>query len=145
MASARKSKCLVLLVEDSDDDAILVEMAFEKLEWFSLVARVASGQDAIAYLKGERGYSDRHRYPFPDLILLDLRMPCVDGFTVLRWLQAQRFERLHTVVLSGSEYPLDMREALRLGALSYRTKPLRLAGQISMLRALEKRVLRHCA
>jgi two-component system response regulator len=143
MASARKSKCLVLLVEDSDDDALLVEMAFEHLEWFSLVARVPDGHHAIAYLKGEGIYSDRRRNPFPDLILLDLRMPRVDGFAVLQWLQSRQFDQLQTIVLSGSEYPLDMREALRLGADFYRTKPLRLSRQVSMLKALEKRVLQY--
>jgi Response regulator containing a CheY-like receiver domain and an HTH DNA-binding domain len=137
MPGADKSKSLVLMVDDSDDDGTLLELAFQKLERFRLVGRVSDGRQAIAYLKGEGNFSNRQKHPLPNVVLLDLRMPRVDGFDVLEWLRTQSFPHLRVVVFSGSDCLADVEKALGMGAHFFRTKPLRFHEQVSMLKALE--------
>src|SRR5882762_7638608 len=105
MARAHKSIYLVLLAEDSEDDGLLLEMAFGQLDRLRLLPRMADGAQTISYLQGEGKYSDRRHYPLPDLLLLDLKMPGVDGFQVLEWLQANPIPNLAVAVLSGSGRP----------------------------------------
>jgi len=112
------------------------------MERIRLVGRVADGSEAIAYLKGDGAFADRLKFPFPDLLLLDLKMPGVDGFEVLRWLQTQSFPKLVVIVLSGSERREDMTQALQLGADFYQTKQIDLAQQIRMLKVVEQYMAR---
>jgi CheY-like chemotaxis protein len=85
---------------------------------------VADGQEAIDYLRGDADYADRARYPFPGLLLLDLKMPKVDGFDVLSWLKTRPdLETLAVVVLSSSSREDDIERARELGADDYRVKP----------------------
>jgi len=141
MATALKARYLAVLADDSEDDGLLLELAFQKLQHFRLVRRAMDGRQTIAYLRGEGEFSDRDKHPFPHLLLLDLRMPRADGFDVLRWLRAQSFSQLQVVVLSGSAYDVDRRRALRMGADFYLVKPLRFEEQIEMLKQLEATIL----
>jgi two-component system response regulator len=142
MATALQARYLAVLADDSEDDALLLELAFQRLEHFRLVRGAMDGRQAIAYLRGEGEFSDRSKHPFPHLLLLDLRMPRGDGFDVLRWLRAQSFSQLLVVVLSGSAYEADRRKALRMGAHYFLTKPLRFNQQVEMLKELEATVLK---
>src|SRR6267378_8577393 len=142
MATALQARHLALLADDSEDDALLLELAFQRLEHFRLVRGAMDGRQAIAYLRGEGEFSDRSKHPFPQLLLLDLRMPRGDGFDVLKWLRGQTFSQLLVVVLSGSAYEGDRRKALRMGAHYYLTKPLRFDDQVEMLKQLESAILR---
>jgi len=137
MPKTEKLKSFVLMVDDSEDDSTLLELAFQKLEQFRLVGRVSDGRQAIAYLKGEGDFANRRKHPLPNVLLLDLRMPRVDGFDVLEWLRTQSFADLRVVVFSGSDCRQDVERALGMGAHLYRTKPLRFDEQVSMLKALE--------
>ena len=140
MITEDNPKALVLMVDDSDDDGTLLELAFQKLERFQLAGRVSDGHQAIAWLKGEGTYANRDQYPIPNVILLDLRMPNIDGFDVLKWIRSQSFPDLQIVVFSGSESGDDAEKALQMGAHFYRRKPLRFKEQISMLKSLELHV-----
>lgn len=121
---------VVLLAEDSEDDRFLIRRAFRKAGVNNRVIEATDGQDAIAYLEGEGKYANRTEYPLPCVIITDLKMPRVDGFGLLRWLQAHPdFERVPKLVLSSSDEPRDREQASRLGACGYFVK----AGSVSDL------------
>jgi CheY-like chemotaxis protein len=141
MAAVLKARYPAILADDSEDDGLLLELAFQKLEHFRLVRHAMDGHQTIAYLRGEGEFGDRGKHPFPHLLLLDLRMPRGDGFDVLRWLRGQSFPDLQVAVFSGSAYEADKRKALRMGAHYYLTKPLRFEEQIEMLKQLEATVV----
>ncbi len=86
---------------------------------------VRDGAEAVAYLKGEGKFSNRSEYPLPELMLLDLKMPRMDGFAVLRWMRAQRgLSSIRVIVLTSCENIRDVNLAYKLGANSFLVKPL---------------------
>ena len=114
----------VLYVEDSTEDFVLFQRASRKCGTPFFLQRAVDGEQAIAYLSGADAYANREEFPFPDLVLLDLRMPRLDGFEVLRWIRNNPGTRtLPVVVLAGSSFRADIRRALELGANSYAAKP----------------------
>jgi CheY-like chemotaxis protein len=115
---------LILLVEDRGDDILLVQRAFQRAQIDVAIQVTRDGEEAIAYLSGEGKFSNRAEYPLPWLVLLDLKMPGVDGFGVLRWVRRQpRLKSLVIVVLTSSEQLKDVNEAYALGANSFMVKP----------------------
>ena len=95
---------LILLVEDREDDILVLRKAFERAEAPTALQVARDGEEAIGYLSGTGKYSNRAEYPLPSLVLLDLRMPRVDGFEVLRWIRNQSgLDALIVIVLSSSE------------------------------------------
>jgi CheY-like chemotaxis protein len=116
---------VILLVEDREDDILLVKKAFEKGWINNPLQIVRDGEEAIHYLAGEGRYSNRDEYPLPDLILLDLKMPKVDGFEVVKWIRKQPgFGSIPVVVLTSSDAIRDVNRAYALGANSFLVKPL---------------------
>ncbi len=111
-------------MEDDPNDVLLIERAFRKAGLPRPVS-VRDGEQAVAYLSGEGEYADRERHPLPSLLLLDLKMPRMDGFEVLRWLRSHPggLRRLPAVVLTGSGEAADIDRAYELGANSYLVKP----------------------
>src|ERR1043166_6480723 len=92
----------ILLAEDDDNDAFGMELAFHKAGLGERVRRVCDGDDAIDYLSGKSKYSDRHEFPFPSLLLLDLKMTHKDGFAVLDWARSHpRWRNIVIVVLTN--------------------------------------------
>lgn len=125
LAMMRNDGCHVLLVEDDENDAFLLLRAFRKSGLGHSVFRVADGTDAVDYLDGTDPYSDRARYPFPHLLLMDLKMQKMGGFDVLEWLRRRPdLKRVHVVVLSSSSIAADITKARELGAQDYRIKPV---------------------
>ena len=89
------------------------------------------------YLAGEGQYSNRAEYPLPDLILLDLKMPKVDGFDVLLWIRRQPgFGSIPVVVLTSSDAIRDVNRAYALGANSFMVKPLDFENLMELTRFL---------
>ena len=114
----------ILLVEDDPNDALLVAKAFQKTLGGIPLQVVPNGQEAVNYLKGEGRYANRAEHPFPDIVLLDLKMPLMNGFDVLRWIRQQpKLRRLPVIVLTGSVHDSDARLAYEIGANSYVIKP----------------------
>ncbi len=88
---------------------------------------VHDGDEVIAYLRGEHRFADRERYPIPEILMLDLKMPKVDGFQVLEWLRRQKhLSNILVIVLSQFNQIGEVSRAYALGAHSFLTKPFRL-------------------
>jgi len=132
----------VLLADDDSNDIFFLRRAFEKAGVSSAIMDVPDGEKAIEYLGGANCYSDRTRYPLPSLLLLDLKMPKVNGFEVLEWIRTQReLHDLKVVVLSSSGLPADMQKARALGAHDYRVKPSDLDDMVNMIKEVAGRWL----
>jgi CheY-like chemotaxis protein len=127
----------VLLADDSEDDRLFIRRAFRKNAGFAFVGEAHDGELAIAWLAGEGEYGDRDKFPFPDVLLLDLKMPRKTGHEVLEWLQSQPFEGLRVVVLSGSFLPTDIERSRQLGAHAYFKKDVLHGGQQAMITDIE--------
>ena len=116
---------VILLVDDNEDDLKLIRRAFERAGVRYRIQSVSSGIEAVAYLSGDAPFGDRFKYPLPVLVLLDIKMPAMDGFDVLQWIRQQdEFERLCVVMLTSSDEIKDVNQAYRLGASSFLVKPL---------------------
>ncbi|HKQ36936.1 MAG TPA: response regulator [Verrucomicrobiae bacterium] len=116
---------LILIADDNDDHVLLLRRALKRGALLNPTFVVHDGEEAVAYLKGEGKFADRYEYPLPSLLLLDLRMPKMDGFEVLEWIRQQPcLRRLRVVVLTTSDQPRDIDRAYELGANSFIIKPL---------------------
>jgi CheY-like chemotaxis protein len=128
---------IVLLVDDSDVDALLMKTVFGRSGFVQPLRFARNGEEAIAYLGGEGLYRDRTLFPFPTVVLLDLNMPRKNGFEVLDWVRHQpALKRLRIYVLSASSRTEDIQRAYDLGANSYLVKPSNLDGLMTMAKAL---------
>jgi CheY-like chemotaxis protein len=118
----------VLIVEDYDDDARTLEVVFGQAGVINPLKIVHSAGEAIAYLDGGFPYSDRNQFPLPGVILLDLKLPGMDGFEFLVWLKARpEFNEVLVIAISGLGALPSIRRAYALGADSFLTKPCRQA------------------
>lgn len=138
VAQGNPSERLILLVEDNPDDVLLVCRAFQRAGVKHPLHSVPSGQEAIAYFKGDTPYGDRVTYPLPAMVLLDINMPGTDGFEVLRWLRRQpEFAQLCIVMLTTSDQIRDVNYAYSAGANSFLVKPLDFWNAAELSRSLE--------
>lgn len=134
----RKSRLLPLLVGDDPEHAFLMVRAFEKAEIFAPLPILRSGEEVASYLNGAGAYSDRNRYPLPNIILLDLRLPAMSGLEVLSWIRDQpRFSRIPVIVMSDGVDPDTLRRAYGLQANSYLLKPGSFDDLVEMVRAID--------
>lgn len=114
----------ILIVDDDLDARDLLLLALERIGISSRVSCVKGGNEAVAYLRGEGVFADRERFPYPSLLITDLKMPDGDGFTLLEQLRSMpRYRVVPTIVMSASSDPDDIRKAYMLGATSYFVKP----------------------
>jgi CheY-like chemotaxis protein len=114
----------ILLAEDDENDVFLMGRAFDRAGIPNPLFVVRNGQETIDYLAGTGVYAQRQQYPMPGLLLLDLKMPWMDGFDVLQWLRAHpEFDTLPVVVLTSSKLQADVDRSRQLGVYDYRVKP----------------------
>ena len=133
----RRDRLNILLIEDDDHDIFFVQKAMERAGAGDTVQAVHDGEEAILYLRGEGQYADRTRFPLPNVILTDLKMPRMDGFTFLRWLRTHpECSVIPTIVYSSSGQEQDVKEAYLLGANSYLVKPTDLNEMVETLRLM---------
>ena len=110
---------LVLLAEDDPNDVFFLRRAFKQAGSRCQIIDVCNGEEAISYLS-----ADPREHAVPSLLLLDLKMPLVNGFDVLLWLQTKpELHEMPTIILSSSCLELDVKKARELGARDYRVKP----------------------
>ena len=127
----------MLLVEDSEDDAFFFRRMFQKCGENCDLTHLTDGQAAIDFL--DKAVQGRFGAPLPQLVFLDLKMPILNGFDVLTWLQKQTLPQpLRVVVLSGSDDERDRKRAQQLGASDYVVKPIALDDLRRRISELEK-------
>lgn len=132
----------VLYVEDEETDALLMQMAFERSAPGSALHVVSDGKAAMDYLSGKGAYGDRNTYPLPALVLLDLNLPVLSGFDVLRWMRGPgNFAALPIVIFSSSARERDRETARDLGATDYVEKPTSIGRFSELVRSLRDRWL----
>lgn len=114
----------ILVVDDSGDDRLLLSFALKRAGMDIQLFEVDDGGEAIDYVRRQGAYGDAEQFPQPDLVLLDLKMPGVDGFEVLRVIREHWGKPpFKVVVLSGSDLETDRHRAHELGATAYVVKP----------------------
>lgn len=132
----------VLHAEDDPNDVFFMQQAFREAGLLHPLVHVSSGLGVIDYLEGNAPYGDRARFPFPGLVLLDLKMPGMNGFQLLEWRQQRPgLAGLPVVVLSASDDAGDRLRARELGASEYRLKPLAFGNLVGLVRELRVRWL----
>jgi CheY-like chemotaxis protein len=138
---------LLLLVEDDDADALLIERAIRKAQISVRLQRVKDGDEAVDYLDGRTVYADRVRYPRPSVVLLDIKLPRRDGFEVITWLRGQPtpLSRTAVVMFTSSGRSADVNRAYELGANSYLRKPEQHSDLVDAIAAFHDFWLSRCA
>lgn len=129
---------VVLNVEDSLDDVVLLRHACRKAEISFDLRVVEDGEIATDYFLGRGEYSDRSKHPLPNLVLLDLNMPRKGGFEVLTMLkQSTQLQNIPVAIFTSSTNEDDIRRAITGGADCYLVKPLSHKGLISLMQHLD--------
>ena len=115
----------ILLVEDNPDHAELVMRNMADFQVANTITHVEDGEAALDYLYGRGSYADRKKFPMPHLMLLDLRLPKVDGLEVLKEIKSnENLRPLSVVILTTSDAERDLAMAYEYHANSYVTKPV---------------------
>jgi len=128
----------ILLVDDNANDVELTIDAFKEEQLSNHLEVVRSGQGALDRLFGRTRRPDGGRFPLPDLILLDLKMPVIDGFEVLRQVKsAPVLRRIPVVILTSSREEGDRAMTYDTGANSYLVKPISLDGMLEIVRKIK--------
>lgn len=129
----------ILLAEDHENDVTLLRQAFVRAAVKCTMRSVPDGAEALAYLGGSGSYSDRTTFPFPQLLLLDVNLPRLDGFEVLQRLRSdESLKPLIVHLFTSSSRSSDIERAYRLGANSYVVKPGSMDGLVAFARALQE-------
>lgn len=109
----------ILHVEDDPNDVLLLRRAITRAHLPICYFAVEDAFEAVYYLSGRPPYDDRIRFPIPALLVVDIKMPGLDGFHVLEWAQAHpETSDIPVFVLSSSNHPKDVRRAHELGAMA---------------------------
>jgi len=116
---------IILLVEDNPNDVVLTMRAFEKCNISNEIVVVSDGQEALDYLFSTGRHAGRDPKVMPEVVLLDMKLPKIDGLGVLRRLRAdERTRRLPVVILTSSKEAKDITSSYDLGANSFIRKPV---------------------
>jgi CheY-like chemotaxis protein len=137
----------ILAVEDDADDVLLLELAFKRIGLGGVVHFVSDGKEAMNYLLGTAPFDNRRKHPFPNLLLVDLMMPGVDGFELLDWLRAHPFpdSKLKVAVLTGSCRQQDLERGHTLGADICLNKLTDLQGLVAAIKNMVEETHLQCS
>ncbi len=128
----------ILVMEDDENDVILYRRAFSKLNFKYPWTRVHDGEEGLAYLRGEGAFANRDEFPFPAVILMDLKMPRHDGIDVLEWFRANPECRVvPIIVFSSSDHEDEVRKAYDLGASGFFRKPADFSELLDLLTLIQ--------
>src|SRR5436305_1172097 len=135
----------ILQVEDDLNDAFFLHRAMKKAGMPNPIQVARDGQEAIDYLQGAGKFADRAAFPFPCLVLLDLKLPRVMGLDVLRWIRNQPGMLVPVVLMSASSEDSGMMAAYLLGCNGFLVKPSESTKPDRMARAISHFWLAHNA
>ena len=132
-----KSPVNVLLVDDDDNHLVLFGLAVGECKCDVRLSTATGGEQAIDYLEGKGIYADRSMHPLPDVLVLDLKMPRVDGFAFLAWRRdSPGFSMIPVMIFSGLEDKEEFERALALGASHFLAKPPNFQGYKEVVQAV---------
>lgn len=119
-----RAPLVILIAEDDENDSFLLQRAFKKVGLNMPCHICRDGSEAMAYLRGEGEFADRVKFPFPRVLITDLKMPKCSGFDLLRWLDDHpECNMIPKIILSASAEAKDVTLAYQLGANCYFKKP----------------------
>jgi DNA-binding response OmpR family regulator len=133
----------ILQVEDDPNDVFLLQHAMTKAGVTNPVQVVTDGRQALEYLQGAGKFADREKFPFPCLMLLDLKLPYVMGLDVLKWVRDQTEMVLTVIMLTASGEEVDIATAYHLGANGFLVKPSEASKLQEMVKAIKDFWLTH--
>ena len=144
MSSTTRS-AVILIVEDDPNDVLFLRRAFKQADVRQEIRIAADGQEAVDYLSGTGRFQDRHKYPVPCLVILDLKLPKRNGLEVLDWLRhREEYVDLPVVMVTSSEENGDRDTAERHGVEAYRVKPVSLEALVRLAREIRVEAEDHC-
>ena len=126
----------ILQIEDDPNDVYFLQRAMMKAGLTTPINVAADGRQAIDYLQGAGNYADRDKFPLPDLVLLDLKLPYVMGLEVLKWIRKHLGMKMIVLMLTASGEEGDIAEAYRLGANAFLTKPSEASKLVDIVKAI---------
>jgi CheY-like chemotaxis protein len=125
----------ILLVDDNKMDIELTLDAFKEARVKNPIHVANDGEQALDYLFGRNQYFDREKFPLPDVVLLDLKMPKIDGFEVLRQIKScDVLKRIPVIILTSSKEEGDRALSYDNGANSYLVKPVSFEGFLKVIK-----------
>jgi CheY-like chemotaxis protein len=131
-------QAVILLVEDNRMDVELTLDAFRESRLNNSIRVAGDGPQALDYLHGRGEYADRDRHPLPDIVLLDLKLPGMDGLEVLREIKSTPLlKRLPVIILTSSQEEGDRALTYDSGANSYLVKPVSFDGFLEVVKQIE--------
>ena len=128
----------ILQVEDDPNDIFFLQRAMKKAGVLNPIQVARDGQQAIDYLQGVEKFADREKFPFPCLVLLDLKLPHVMGLDVLKWIRQESGLSMVVVVLTASADDADIASAYHLGANAFLVKPADANVLVEMAKAINE-------
>jgi CheY-like chemotaxis protein len=115
---------ITLLVDEDEMDRKVIKLAIERVHGEMETRDMEHGDEVIPYLEGKGRFENREEYPFPQLLVLNLKMPGMDGLGVMRWLNERpEHNALAVVMIPNSSLEQDILEAHRKGVKAYFAKP----------------------
>jgi CheY-like chemotaxis protein len=131
-----------LLVEDNDDDVLLTKLAFQNNRITNKLVVIRDGEEAIDFFLRRGQYADHGIQENPAVILLDLKLPKVDGIEILKKIRTEKSTHdTPVVILTSSMEPHDQRACYRLGISDYIQKPTGLSGLINLIQRIKNEFL----
>lgn len=129
---------VILMADDDEDDCLLVKKALEQSTLASHLSFVGNGEELMNYLFHRGEHASLEKSPMPDLILLDLNMPRMNGLEALERIKSSReLRHIPVLILTTSRSDYDVSESYSLGANSFLTKPVNFKGLIDMMDAIK--------
>lgn len=123
MEEGEEKEIKILLVEDLEEDILIVERALEKSELRNRLFVARDGEEALDFLYNRGDYASKEEYPKPDVILLDLRLPKLDGIEVLKRIKSEEeLKDIPVVVLTSSDRDVDIIKTYEEGVKGYIVK-----------------------